>query len=309
MSKAMQIEILENGMGIQYLLDSAHRILGNPLCMFDTNYNLIAYTEVPMDDPVWIELTTTGTFGIETQQFFAREYFTEHAANVKKSAVLKSERLNYARMMGYVYSKDRIKIAVISMYEVEAPFDAELTSAFEAFLDKMRNEIQHVDYYVYFAKAYHEKMIISLLDGLITERAIYTPHVQILYDGFEDYLYLAVISVSESNLHPNNAIYYRFLLERMYRTFKFAVYDNYIVMIMSSKLKKIDERLFFNIPNNPFQKYNLHTGISGCFENLYELRDYYEDALRVLNDGMSGGGGRHIYLSEYSCNGAACVII
>jgi len=57
MAKMEQIKALENGKGIQYLLNSAYKIFNNPLFMIDSDYNMIAITDVPVDEPNWIELT------------------------------------------------------------------------------------------------------------------------------------------------------------------------------------------------------------------------------------------------------------
>ena len=44
-----QVKALENGKGLQYLVDSAYRIFNNPIYMIDAYYNLIAASDGPKD--------------------------------------------------------------------------------------------------------------------------------------------------------------------------------------------------------------------------------------------------------------------
>ena len=290
MDKSAQIKALTQGKGIQYLLDAASEILHDPIAMFDTNYALKAYTDSCSDDPPWNELITTGTFSPETQEFFARECFTEEVANVNKLVILKSGKLKYDRIHGNIFNRDHIKVANLVMVGCNAPLGAEEMSAFELLVDKITHEIQNDEYYIVYGRAYHESIINKLLDRIITDPRIYTGHVQILYDNFEDYLYLAVVDTGRAGTHRNKPAYFKDLLESKHPSFKYAIYSGYIVMIMSSKYRKIHEAGFFDKHDNLFEQNNLFVGISNSFENLYELRQYYDEAVAVLKNGIETGG-------------------
>ena len=298
MSIITQIEALENGKGFQYLLDAAFEIIHNPLIIFDVNYKLIAYTDTPVDDFVWNEITAIGEYSMSTIRFFADEYFTEYAANAEKSTRLKSNKLKYVKWLGYVYNKEKVKIAALVMYEANILHIAECISAFNILLDKLTLEIKDDESYVDFGRANQEGFINKILDGIINEPLLYTPQVQILYDGFEDFLYIAVIDISQSNFSDNSPANIKKILLDLYSSFKFAVYSGYIVMIMSSENRKIDEKLIFNMQNNFFIQNNLYVGISGSFENLYELREYYDKAVKTLKKGIIRDNGRRIFYCD-----------
>ena len=297
MSKLTQIAALENGRGIKYLLDSADKIFDNPIVMFDTNYDLVQYSADFPDDPLWKELTETGTFSMETQKFFAHEYFTEDAANASKMVILKSKNLKYDRMLVNIFNSDHIKVANLLMLE-KTVFEAGDVEAFEKLADIIGVEIKDDEYYITYAKSYHADKIIKLLEGVIKDPLIYTAHIQILYDGFDDYLNVAVVDVSHNGVHENRLTHFRNALENMYPSFKFAIYHDYIVMIMSTKLKKFDEKLFFGVQNHFFQQNNLYIGISESFESLYELRTYYDGAVDALINGLAANDGRRFFQSE-----------
>ena len=301
MKKAEQINALENGKGIQYLLDAAYKIFHNPIAMFGTdNYDLKAYTDVTTDDPIWNELISTGTFSMKTQEFFAEECFIEDVANARKPVILKSSQLKYDRILGNVYNGENIKVANVVMVALDIVFDEDNTAAFEGLIDKITVEIHDDEYYTAYGRAYHESVIVKLLDGIIKNPAIYTDYVQIFYDNFKDYLYVAVVDIAQNTLKNKGSnqdmlLYFKSLLEGKYRSFKYAIYSGYIVMVMSSKSKDFYEGIFFDKDNNPFKENNLLVGISGSFENPYELRNYYDKAAAALKNGLAKNDDQHIF--------------
>ena len=301
MGKLTQIKTLEKGKGIQHLLDAAYKIFQNPIAMFDTNYNLKAYTDITSDDPLWNELVTTGTFSMQTQEFFAKECFTEDVANADKLVILKSNKLKHDRILGNIFNRDNIKVANIVMVGLDTLIDSDDMAAFEGLADKITDEIQDDEHFTLYGRAYHDAIIVKLLEKYIKNPTIYNPHVQIFCDGFEDYLYVAVVDITQSNLgtgndHQTNLAYHKNLLEGQYQLFKYAIYSGYIVMIMSSKYKEFYKEQFFDKDNNLFIQNNLSIGISNGFESPYELREYYDQAIAALKNGIEKNNDWHIFL-------------
>ena len=299
MSKVKQVKAIENGKGIQYLIDAAKTIFHNPISVTDTNYRLIAFTDDSIDDPIWTEMTSTGTFSMKTQKFFAKESFTENIANADKCTILKSDELKYDRMASHIFNRENVKIGLASMYECYTSFDEEIQVAFELFADKISGEIRNDEYFTAFGRIFHEDMINKLLDGVISDPLLYTPHIQVLYDGFEDYIYVAVVDVSRSGDGQNNLEYFKNLLINADRSYKYAIYSDYIVVIMSSKQKYVYEKLFFNKHRSLFKENNLFAGVSSGFENLYELRDYYDEAVAALKNVIEYDGTGVFFYNKY----------
>ena len=298
MGKLEQIEALDNGKGIQYLLDSAHKIFNNPIAMFDTNYDLKLYANVTSDDPLWNELVSTGTFCMETQEFFAKECFTEAVANANKLVILKSNKLKYDRILGHIFNREQIRVTMIVMVAVNGPLKEDELLAFERLVDKATVEIRDDEYYTAYGRAYHEGIIIKLLNGIINDPLLYTPHVQILYEGFDDYLYVAVVDMKQNKTHKNDLDFFNTLFEGNFQLFKYAFYSGYIVMIMSSKQQKLYEKQFFSIFDDLFKRNNLYAGVSSSFENLYDLRYYYDKAVTALKNGIESKSDQRIFLAE-----------
>jgi hypothetical protein len=188
---------------------------------------------------------------------------------------------------------------------LDAFFGAEDTAAFEELADKISCEIYDDEFFTSYGKAYHESIIVKLLDKVIKDPAIYTPHVQIFYEGFLDYLYVAVVDIERNNLmnknsHKENLLYFKNLFECKYRTFKYAIYSDYLIIIISSRLKNFYEDQFFDMDDNPFVKYNLYAGVSSSFENPYELRGHYDKAVAALKNGIEENSDQRIFCCRYS---------
>ena len=287
MDKSKRIGALVNGKGIQYLLDAAYLIMHNPITMYNADYNLIAYVGELSGDPIWSELVSTGTYSMSTREFFARESMTESAANAQKKWFVRSKNIVYNRLLIYIFNKEHIKVAVLTLYERNA-FNEDDVNAFEKLADIIIYEIRSDADFTAYGRAFHEDKIVMLLDGAIKEPILYTPQVQILYDDFEDYLYVAVVgeAVNAVGYNRNDPAFYKNMLIDMFGSFKFAVYTDYVVMILSSKYNKLDEKLLCEPLNGFFSRYDLYAGISDCFESLYELREYYDKAVNLLKNGV-----------------------
>jgi len=298
MNKIDQIKALKKDRSIQDLLNDARKILRNPIAMFDTNYSLIAYTEVETDDPVWNELITTGTFSMETQAFFADTYFTLNVTNADKIVELKSEELKYDRLLANTFNRNRIKVANLVMVACTTPFTADDLVAFNALAEKMTARIRNDESYTEYGKEYHSDLIGKILDGYIKDTRVYAPHVQILYDGFESYLYIAVVDAGQSGAQRDKLVVIRDLLMEKYKSFKFAIYSDYIVMVISSKQGNFSIKRVFGKYEELFEQNDLCVGVSNSFDSMYDLRKYYDEALAALKCDKDDSSDKRVFLYE-----------
>jgi hypothetical protein len=176
------------------------------------------------------------------------------------------------------------------MVGCNSPIDAKDAAAFEELADKITAEIHDDECFSAFGKAYHEAIIIKLLDGVINVPAIFTSHVQIFYDGFEDYLCVLVVDIPQCGIQSgacrqDRLVHFKNMLGIKYPAFKYAIYNNHIVIVMSSKNKASFEELIFDQDKEFFDQNKLIAGISKSFESPYELREHYDEAVAALKKG------------------------
>ena len=297
MGKLEQVKEIREDQELQCLLDDAYKILRNPIAMFDTYYSLIKHTDVATDDVIWNELISTGTFSMETQKFFANERFTFNVSNADRIVLLKSDELKYDRVLAYVFNRENIKVALLVMVESNSPFTADDFIAFSALADKVTSKIRDDEHYLKFGRAYHDSILNMVLDGDIRDTRLYAPHMQIIYDGFESYLFLALLSVGKGSAQPDKLTFIKDLLVERFPAYKFALYAGCVVMIMSSKQNSFDSDSFFGEYEDFFERNDLYAGVSSSFENLYEIKDYYDEASTALTSVVESDG--NLRLSQF----------
>ena len=282
MGKLERVKALRKDRDLQHLLEAASEILRNPIAMFDTNYTLIAHSGGMTDDPIWNELVSTGTFSMETQMFFVSEYFTYEVAETEKLVILKSAQLKHDRVLAYVFNRNRAKVANLVMVACNTQFDADDLLTFSAFADKLTSKIRDDEHYIEYAKNYYHDLIVKLINGEITDTKFYAPHIKILYEGFDAWMYAVVLEVGQMDEQHDRLEEIMDLLIKRYKSFKFAVYSGRIVMITSSKHKDFNRNRILGKYEEFFENNNLSAGVSSGFENLYQLRTYYDEALSAL---------------------------
>ena len=298
MSVLEQVKILENGKGIQYLLDSAYKIFNNPIYMVDAYYNLIAASDNPAADSFWNEVISTGTFHTNSLDIIEKEDVLTVISASKKIALIKYDKWECARMTGHIFNRDNNWVGQTTMHAF-IPFDEDRTAAFEMLTEKISCEIYDYEYFNKLPTEFHNDTINKFLDKAVKNTIINIPHTQVMYYGFEKYLYAAVVRVARNNIleniHQNRLAYFRSLLKTKYKSFKYAIHEDNIVMLMSSKFKDFYEAAFF-APNDILLEENgLHIGTSESFENMLEMRQYYDQAFSALENGMKSNNSQRVF--------------
>lgn len=290
-----QVNALKSGAGVQSLLDAAYKILGNPLFMFDTDYKLLAYTEVVTDDPVWNEMITYGTFCKETQEFFKDEGFVEVVANAKRITFMNSDKLKYKRILGKIFNMNNTHVANLVMVACNKPFGSDDPTVFQSICILVTREISKSVFYQEYEKIYQESLIKNLIEGNYADRELYTAHVATIYDSLKDNLYLAVVDISQCDSHYTKLVYFRDLFKQVQFEYKYAIYNNYIIIIISKDEQTLNVNEELNELNKIFEQNNIYAGISSKFENLFELHKYYKEALKALEYVLESKSNQRVF--------------
>jgi hypothetical protein len=188
-------------------------------------------------------------------------------------------------------------VANIVMVECRSSFGTDIQAAYEMLAGKITEEIKDDEHYFTYGRDYHEAIIKKILDRQITDTFIYTAHVQILFDGFEDYLFLAAVDIRQSKNKDLKQV--RDMLVQRHPSFKFAIYSDYILMIMSSKNNCFSPEVIIGDQENPFEQNDFFFCISSRFENLYELEKYYNEAITALKNGIAASASKRQHIFQF----------
>lgn len=292
-NKIQQVKSLRNGKGVQYLLNAVYAILGNPIYVYDIEYKLMGYTDnIITDDPLWNELITTGIHGEESIEFFKNECFIDAIANAKTVTYLISEKIKYDRMLGKIKPKNNITVAFAGIVACNKPFEDDTPMIFEVLCKKLSKEIGEKEFYQTYGKAHQERIICDLVCGCIRDKRLCTHFVAEIYAGLKNYLYIAIADISDPKL--TQLEYFKNIFSLTQPAFKYAIYDGRIIIIISSDENTINAGRSLRKLEKLIKENNIHIGISGSFENLYESHKYYLEALNTLNSGSKCADNRQI---------------
>lgn len=306
-NKKEQLKTIKNGKGIQYILDEAYKILGNPIALFDIYYNLIAHVDgVVTDDPLWNELITTKCFSQETKDFFKAEGFIEAVSNSTDAmpngdivALLQSDKLKYDRFNGTIFDKDNIRLANINVTACNKPFedgDAELTKEICKIL---LVEIEKSECYSGLDIAYQETLLGVLIRGEPMDRYCEIQiRVSDIYRGLKRNIYVAVVNISHDKRDYSQLVYYRDLFKQAQNEYKYYIYADYILILISTDNLKLRTGNDLYKLIELFAKNNMLVGVSRNFENLFELHKYYTEAVDALHYGMESNDGQRLFFCD-----------
>lgn len=285
-----------SGRGINYILDVIYKILENPVAIFDTKYNLLANTENTVtDDPLWNELTQTGSFAHETVDFFNKEQFIHEYAKSDITALMKSDKLKYDRINGKLFGKDGIPNGNIIVVACYTPFKDEDFKLIEEICRFLSTELQKSKYYQNTEDIFEESFVSKLIKGKISDKTLFENKMNSLYSNLKANIYIGVIDITKYDPTYTHLAYFRDLFKYIGKEFKYYIYLNNIVIIISTDHPVLSIKNDMKELNEFFMKYNIYVGISSCFQNLFELQKYYKEAINALNYGMYVNGSEHIF--------------
>ena len=286
--KTKQLNEMENGRGVQYLLNKTHEIMGNPVLIFDMEYGLIASSaDSSNDDPIWCEFMTHGKLSEDTIEFFKNESMIESVANSTQFdgvTYLLSSKLKYDRIFGQLYNKDQLPVADLVMVACENPFEEYTPELIKTVCNIISKEISQDEYYQIYGQNYQDNIIAKLIEDDSIDKGIYSGHVSNIDRGLKSNIFIAVADVTQSNSINGGPAYFKELFKRAEPRFKYAVCSKYVLIIMSSNTPKLSVNKELNNLIHIFKQENVRIGISSAFENLFELRKYYLEAVQALHD-------------------------
>ena len=298
-TKLEQIMALKNGNGIQYLLNAAYKILGNPLLMHDMDYKFMSCTEnIVIDDPLWNELMTSGRYSSETIEFFKNEGFIDAVANTQTGTLLTSHKLKYNRLFGKIYNANNITVAHVCMIAFNMPLEDDYLAIWEAFCKILSKEVGKSEFYQTYGQTYQSSLLTKLIAGSIEDKRLYSGHVANIYQGLKEYLHLVVVDIRQCDPEDSVRKYFLDTLKRRKRAFIYTIYSKYIVLIMSSDNKNLNLKNSFNSMKTIFEQNDIYMGISSCFGNLFKLQKYYTGAVDALTYGLENYSNLRIFLYD-----------
>lgn len=295
--KKKQLESLNCVSDLNHIVNEAYRILGHPMVVYDTSYNLMAYTEnIITDDPIWNEFVTLKTLSHETVDFCVEEHFISAYAESEIVSMLKSDKLKYDRMNGKVFDKDNVQLGDVTVVACMKPFEDGDAELIEILSEILSVALQNSEFYPSIERVYQESLLSDILTGKATD---YPEVISELYDGLKNNLYLAVVDISQYERTVTHLAYFTTLFRRMQPEYKYFIHLSNLIIIVSTDDEWLNIKKDMAKLNEFFTKYNVYAGISGKFQDLKKLNKYYREAINALNYGLKSMRKQNIFSYDY----------
>lgn len=298
--KHILMDALLANKGLQYLVDVAYEVFGNPLFIIDNSYRYLAVSSgVVVNNPFIDAEIQTGYIhekGIE----FIRKSKIDEKIRKKGSPVRYYNPLHDRNMMAYSIKINDIEVARIMLYELNHPFN-EFDETLLRYASRIFSIELQKDSFITSNKGFmYSYFFADLLDNPYTDYTSIEERLTLLGYNLKDAQYILTIPPQvyhDANINPNIiAEQIRLILTGSI----YAIYHNTITILLScDKDKGISEYDFARL--SEYLKANkLVIGMSSSFTNLKESKKYFNQALKAVELGLRIGPNSTIYrYSDY----------
>lgn len=279
------LDFLAFDTSLQNAIDYSFRVFGNPIFVFDANYNLIAAT--------WDEIEKRGISEalVLNKRFSEDEFKMANRANHLHEKVKKSEIpiKAYNEILGYeqLYcsintQKDLGHIVVSAAIRPFGPEHEEMLLT----LKKYVNEQLKKDSFIRTSRGFnYEYFLRDLLDEKIaTDRSLMT-RMNYVECEFSGNMYCMVIETARS-AGAVNVYRIRNMLESHLPNTKTLIYNGQIIVILSISDKQLIPKEYIQSASLLCIENGLFAGLSNCFQSIMKVKEYYNQALRAIELGI-----------------------
>lgn len=285
------LEALAQNRGLSYIVDMGYEMIGNPFCIIDMSGKAIATISSgkTKDDPVWNQvITPPGYLTFDTFSFYTANKFYEKIASNKSAFFWVDDYSKYPRIVGKIKIGSK-HIATLVVCEHEKPYkegDIELISLL---CDVFSIELQKNEFTHYSRGLVYESFFEDLLKGKVKDNRVIQERMKILNLKFEKNLFVLTIDINDFTVtnSPTSFSYVQRDLEKIIKNGKTVMYYDSIVMIVSCDNQKSFFKTDLQVLKKFLKKNNMCAGLSCCFSNIEEIREYYLQSIEALKLGTN----------------------
>lgn len=312
------METLSQGKGIQEIIDTGFKLIGNPIFVRDISFSILAFTQnILVEDYVWNELTSKGYQPYDGFQYLMRNGFIESTNNVKIPVYFKN--VSDAEYRNFQKEKKKTGIEQNKNYILKPTFDPEgkvkisrvwsnifignkvigqvvVLEAFKSFSetdmllikslsDTVSLELQKHKYYENLDGSKLELLIVDLLDGKVKDQETLEERLKFISWNLKKNLRVIVVTTNQEDISSIPLKYVSGFFQNVFENSVCVLYKGSIVIIFGSNNDK-------GLSDNQLEKLKqfmkdtgMFSGVSRSFYRLFDLRRYYKQSLNAIKAG------------------------
>lgn len=283
---ATLLEFLAFDDGLQAAVEYSYKIFQNPVFVFDSSYNLIAAT--------WeaIKALNIQDRVVINRRFSDEDFKMANRQNNIHSKVQKSEipikaynqELGYEQLYCAINTRKNLGHIVISAINKPfEPIDSELLLILKKYMDEQLKKDAFIRTYRGFN---YECFLKDLLDKKIATDWSNVPRMQHIDNEFSGNMYCLVVETARSS-STINEIHIRNIVESRFPNTKTIIYDGQIIAILSITTNQLIPKEYLSEAQKICVENALYAGLSNCFQDIMKFKEYYTQALRAIELGIS----------------------
>lgn len=285
-SMRLLLDALYENKGLQYLIDVAFEVFGNPIFVNDTAYKILAMSyKVTFDNETLEEEKTSGYIhGKNITDMKSDGIFKKLMGN-DNPFYFKRDDEKYGWMFKTIKIQN-IEIGVVALAEVFRPFRKYDYELLERFSKLIAIELEKIDFYKSNKGVMYNYFLADLISNKIHNREIIynrlsyldwklSSHFQIIFVADLDNMYLEYKSERIANE-----------IHQIIRDCHWTVYQKNLIILLNRSNKQLlssteYERLFNFLKSN-----RLSAGLSCIYTDIAETAKHYFQALRSVELGV-----------------------
>ncbi|WP_043891222.1 PucR family transcriptional regulator [Paenibacillus sp. Aloe-11] len=291
------IKILSDGGGLQNLVDEAYEIINNPIYIFDAGLKLLAANwDVSMEDEQTKRILSDKCLSEEDIKYMNFDHMHDRVRKSTFPLLVNNKRYDKERIITMINKsgKDVGHIVVISNEHPFKDVDLEIVSL-------LRDAVAHYlekDSFIRNTKgSNYEYFIADLLDGKIPLGRQFNNRMNYIDCVFLDVIYVLVVETNRSS----NALSIRHICNKFEKTIvgsRTVIHNGQIIVIITKKYDQLltDEEIY--TMREICLEDNLYTGLSNPFNNIIDLPEYYQQALRSIDLGVCKCNQADLFIYE-----------
>ena len=290
------LEILFFEGGIQALLDKCYPNFQCPMFVFDSNFQVIAASFDAADDPL------QGKSIIESGGFTQNEFDIMNQTHSYKKMMQSEHPIKlvhpvhgYKQLLCTIDThKNMGHIVINGIHRNFNKIDAQMLYLLKKAIDQQMKK----DEFIRNNRGFHyEYFLRDLLDEKIAVGKPLFARMNYVHTEFNGTLYCMIIEAARSS-HTLNTMHIRSVFETDFSNTLTLMYNGSILVLF----RLLDNSYFTDTDyqkiQNICEKYSLYAGMGNCFRNIFQLPEYYHQALRSIELGICQKNEPSLFLYE-----------
>lgn len=285
-NSAKLLDSLISGKGIEHIVNVGCEILGNPICILDLSFKLIASSKnIEVDDPIWIELLTKGYCSYEFVPMANIQKFIEVVHKSSSPIFMGKDKFRIPRIISNIKVANKI-VGYITSLECEKPFTRSDIDLIFLLCKVVSSEMQKSKFVQNIKGLRYENFIMDLLCGKDLDKKAIEERLSFLDLHFQNNLYVFVATVPQNNFVNISLHRIRDTIEYTLVNSKSIIYNDSVVVLISSNNKLSFDKDAFKKLTDFFKKNNIYGGLSRCFHDLADIKKFYQQSIKSIELGI-----------------------